>query len=165
MSNCFYCFGDRTFKKYCPHCKPSVKPSAPDKIALVIRYPRTPEEETKMFASIQEYHLIESTFIYSSPRPDALKVAECIASKRNTNVIQHNYLAPIGRINPRVVESLLPPEIGLGLYIFVTHEPHLKLTYREYYQLFFSVSRPRPIKVSRGEMIVVDFNRRSVFKK
>jgi hypothetical protein len=165
MSNCPYCLGDRTYKKYCTRCKPSVKPSAPDKIALVIRYPQTLEEETKMFASIQEYRLIEPIFVYSSPKPDAVKVAECIASKRNTTVIQHDSLAPTPRVNPRAIESLLPEAIGLGLYIFVTHEPHAKLTYREYYRLFTSVSRPPPITIERGEMIVVDLNSRRVFKK
>lgn len=165
MSTCIYCLSNRTYKKYCQYCKPSTKRSAPDKIALVIRYPQTLEEETKMFASIQEYRLIEPTFVYSSPKPDAAKVAERIASKRNTTVIQHDSLAPTARVNPRAIESLLPAEIGLGLYIFVTHGPHAKLTYREYYRLFLSVSRPLPITIERGEMIVVDLNSRRVFKK
>lgn len=165
MSICYYCFGSRSYKRYCPYCKPSIKRSAPDKIALVIRYPQTLEEETKMFASIQEYRLIEPIFVYSSPRPDAVKVGECIASKHNTTVIQHDSLAPTARVNPRAIESLLPEAIGLGLYIFVTHEPHAKLTYQEYYRLFFSISRPPPITIERGEMIVVDLNSRRVFKK
>ncbi len=165
MSNCPYCLGIRARRIYCRHCKPAPPKPKPDKIVLVIRYPKTVEDKRRMLESIKPYSQIRPVFVYSSPVAEPLAIAEELAATYLVSVTQNEGLAPGGRVNPRAIESLVPPAIGIGLYIFVTHEPHAKLAYRGYYGMFYSVARPAQIKVNPGEVVVIDFMYRRTFKK
>lgn len=117
-----------------------------------------------MNAAIARYRSIKPVFVFSSPVPEVEQVARRIADSFGVTV-QVSLLLKAGRgLNPRAIELLLPTEKGVGLYIFMTHAPHVKLAYREWYRTFYCVSRPAPIEVAHGDVLLVDFTARVVRK-
>ncbi len=163
--SCYHCMGWHwRNRKYCPNCRPPTPVNTPDKTVLVIRAPRTAEQEEKMNAAIARYRSIKPVFVFSSPVPEVEQVARRIADSFGVTV-QVSLLLKAGRgLNPRAIELLLPTEKGVGLYIFMTHAPHVKLAYREWYRTFYCVSRPAPIEVAHGDVLLVDFTARVVRK-
>ncbi len=156
-------YRSRSGRQYCPNCKQKDPVRVPDKTVLIIRAPKEFPEEQEMYEKIRPFILIKPLRIFTSTKPEVVRVVERMIAffklERKFELVSS--LAPAGRINPQAIQSLIPRESCPGLFIFFTHEPHVKRAYEGYRDQSFRCLITHP-EILPGEVICANHTFRTL---
>lgn len=154
---CSFCHGmSPNWKKLCYTCGNKGRVFVPDPThtIIIISYPKTPEQEHDMFEKLQRFKNHKPIRILSSVAPKPTQVATRIGLYFKTRVELFSALkAGKDGLQKNAVYSLAKADRKLGVLIFVTHTPIVRLSREVFYSKINGVSHPEPIDVVSGDII------------